>query len=135
MNLLDLADVKRYLGSIERRSFDNNMIFYNDVKIGNDFLVTIFAGNFTFCDPPLMFDNLLNYKAISIGLTEIIKGEQHDIHPSTDSRFQNFSWASYFNQSSKGINIAQYMGLSIPLEQVYQIIKDVYKISRLKVFY
>jgi hypothetical protein len=140
MNLLDLSEIRRHLGTIQRCNDENSkQIFFNRIKF-NGFEINFYAGPKAFCEPPSLLDSLLDYKKIQIGIDEHMKGfdggAEHTISPMIDERFHNFNWAQYFFYSdSNGVIKSSYMGNQIPLNDVCQLVKDVYKISRLKIFY
>src|SRR4029079_654706 len=58
------------------------------------------------------------------------------IYPLTDLRFKNFSWAKYFCYSDRSTRPHNsYMGNMIPIQEVYQLIREIYKVSCLKSFF
>lgn len=89
--------------------------------------------------PHVNLDKVTYYKAVGILIYETIKGQEHQVLPQTDVRFQSFDWVKYFQYEdttfSNGKTKESYMGSRIPLAEVIQLVRDVYKISRLKMFY
>jgi hypothetical protein len=134
MNYLSLNDIRQYLGSITK-SAAGDRLYFNDIKF-NGFMITFFAGKSAYCDPPVIYDNLLYYKTLQIDIVETIKDSTHVVCPLKDERFASFTWAKYFNYSSNtNILTPSHMGSHIPLDEVFQLIRDVYKVSRLKAFF
>jgi hypothetical protein len=136
MNYLDLSEIRQHLGTLKRLTPDDLAICdFEHIKF-NGFEIGFYAGGGDASEPQNNFDNLLHYKTIQIGLFETIKESDHTIQPMTDERFRGFLWSSYFIFiDNKGLVQPSYMGFKIPLNDVCQLIKDVYKVSRLKMFY
>jgi hypothetical protein len=132
MNFLNLTDIKQHLGTLKR--FEGAAPF-NHICF-NGFEICFYAGPKAFCEPIALYDNLLHYETIQIHIAENIKEADEVIAPSIDNRFQNFDWCKYFKYDNGKIKDKNsYMGSNIPLNEVCQLIKDVYKVSRLKIFF
>ena len=135
MNYLNLPDIKQYLGTLERAYVENNTSYFNKISF-NHFDIEFYAGSGALCEPHVNLDQLIFYKKLQLSLYETIRDEVHAISPGTDNRFSGFSWANYFSYyNSKGILKGSYMGDKIPIAEVCQLIRDVYKVSRLKIFF
>lgn len=136
MELLDLVKIKQLLGSLERSVVENNIGCYFNCLVFNGFEICFYAGTKAFCEPKVSYDTLLHYKTIQLDIIEVVKGFNDVVQPGSDNRFKNFSWCKYFTHlDNKGKDKNSYMGCNIPLDEVCQLIKDVYKISRLKIFF
>jgi hypothetical protein len=132
MELLDLVKIEQLLGTLKR--FEGAAPF-NHICF-NEFEICFYAGPKTFSEPTVLYDSLLYYKTIQIHISENIKGVNETIAPGNDNRFQNFDWCKHFKYSDgNGKNKNSYMGSYVPLEEVCRLIKDVYKVSRLKIFF
>lgn len=109
--------------------------YFNGISV-NNFTIDFFAGNKSCCEPKGTFNSLLHYKKIQIYIREDVRGIGNAIRPTKDDRFAGFDWAKYFVYiNSNGRTSGSYMGEYIPIEEAYQLIRDVYKVSRLKVFF
>lgn len=136
MNYLNLSDIREVLGTLKRLgSIENNASYFNKVSF-NDFDIEFYVGNKALCEPHVIHDNLLHYQKVQIGLYENIREEECAIFPGSDSRFIGFDWIKYFfYYDTKGIEKLSYMGDRIPMAEACQLIRDVYKVSRLRIFY
>jgi hypothetical protein len=131
MDYLNLLEIKQNIKSLKRI----NDYFFNNVTF-NYFRIDFYAGTGALCRPNSTLDNLLFYETIQLSITEIIKEDQNIIRPPEDDRFRNFIWSKYFNYiDSNGKVKPSYMADNIPAEEACQLIRDVYKISRLTIFY
>ena len=136
MNFTNLNDIREHLDSLKRKaSNDNNASYFSKLEI-NSFYLDLFAGHKALCEPRLVFDNLLHYKKIQLSINEKIKEQEHAISPGIDSRFVGFPWLKYFTYvNSKSQVKPSYMGEMIPIDEAISLIRDVYKIGRLKIFF
>lgn len=139
MNYLDLTEIRQHLGSLERSPAAEDRGFHFATLTINTFIVAFYAGHSRYCQPSRVLDNLLDYSKIQIRINEMIinpPDKLNAIRPSLDTRFSSFEWIKYFGFiDSKGALRPSYMGLEIPLDDVCLLIRDIYKISRLKMFY
>jgi hypothetical protein len=135
MNFLNLSDIRKHLGTLEREYVENNASYFNKVSF-NHFDMEFYAGNGALSEPHVDLGNLTYYKKLQLSLYENIRDQAHAISPGMDDRFSGFDWAKYFvYYNSKGIQKTSYMGDRIPMSEVCQLIRDVYKVSRLKIFF
>lgn len=136
MNYSNLIDIREHLGTLKRSSsLENRNGYFNKVSF-NYFNIEIHASNSSLCEPRVNYDCLLHYQKIQVAFYEDIREQEHAISPGADARFSGFDWAKYFAYyNSKGIEKASYMGDNIPVVEVCQLIRDIYKVSRLKIFY
>jgi hypothetical protein len=136
MELLNLVKIKQLLGTLERSHISNiNETFFNSISF-NGFEVEFFAGPKSFCEPAVSYDTLLHYKTLQLYIVETVKESKEAILPGKDNRFQNFDWCKYFTyHDGKVKDKLSYMGCNVPLDEVCRLIKDVYKVSRLKIFF
>ena len=141
MNYLNPTEIKQHLGTLKRFYDDSG---YFDPLIINGFVITIYGGSKAFCIPQTYYDNILHYKRVQLHITEQIKDNQdliftvreESISPTRDSRFSGFPWIKYFTYADRtGKPLPSHMGSRVPLDEVCQIIRDTYKISRLKIFF
>ena len=102
----------------------------------NDFSLRISAGADAFSEPHTNLDKITFYKSVGVLIYETTKEQEHQVLPQIDVRFQSFDWVKYFQyEDGSGKTKESYMGSRIPLAEMVQLIRDVYKISRLKMFY
>jgi hypothetical protein len=129
MDFSNLEDIKKHLASLKKDGDFFNTVSFNGFKIQ-------FVIGAAWSEPYHEFDSPLYYKSLGILIYEDIRDEKHQVAPSTDSRFQNFDWAKYFYYTNGHGKIkASYMGSKIPLAESIQLVRDIYKVSRLSVFY
>ena len=141
MNYLNPTEIKQHLGTLKRFYYGSG---YFDPLMINGFVITIYGGPKAFCIPLDCFDNILYYHKVQLHITERTKDNQdlplaikeESISPTKDNRFSSFAWTEYFTYADEAGKIQpSHIGCKIPLDQVCQIIKDVYKLSRLKIFF
>jgi hypothetical protein len=133
MDFSNPADIKSHLASLERE--DSDYQFWQRVVL-NDFSLRISAGTEAFSEPHVNLDKITYYRSVGVLIYEFIKGQEHQVAPQSDVRFQTFDWVKYFQyEDGSGKTKESYMGSRIPLAETIQLIRDVYKISRLKMFY
>ena len=136
MNYLNLIDIREHLGTLKRSSSIDNKSGYFEKVFFNHFNIELHASNVSLCEPRDNYDCLLHYQKIQLALYEDIREQEHAISPCIDTRFSGFDWTKYFvYYNSKGIKKPSYMGEYVPVAEVCQLIRDVYKVSRLKIFY
>lgn len=131
MNYLDLLEIKKYLSLLKREESGS----FPSVQF-NNFEIELWAGPGAFCSPMMDYSNLMYYESIQVGVYEMIKEQKCAIAPSGDARFHHFDWIKHFHYfDGKGVQKDSYMGTRIPLNEVCHLIREVYKVSRLKMFY
>jgi hypothetical protein len=129
---LDLAQIRQLLGTLER--YQRRSPAFKEVKV-EYFEVGIIADVNSYSKPNLSLDNVLHYDKVQICLCEQVKQETHALKPQTDPRLQGFAWARYFEyQDAKGKTLPSYMGREIPLAEVCQMIKDLYRVAKMQAF-
>ncbi len=130
---LNINQIMLHLDSLQRIDVPPNM--FDIIKFSN-FEIETMAGIGTFCEPYLRLSRLTYYTSVQVSLYENIKGERHLLKPKTDLRFDKFTWAKYFTYADVRGNLKDsYMGNRVPLEELCSMIREVYKVSRLKMFY
>lgn len=131
MDLLNLQEIKNYLSSLQKDTAGH----FKGINFNNNHIY-IAAGNSNFCSPRANFSSLSHYTHIQMGIYETVRSVQRIISPLNDERYKNFAWAKYFVYlDNKNTLSPSYMGKEIPLNIASQLIKDVYKMSRLKAFF
>ena len=138
MNFTNISEIKDHLNSLKRIfSIENNVSYINifsKIEL-NNFYLELYAGPRALCEPRVMYDNILHYAKIQVAIYEIIKELEHAISPSIDNRFAGFEWVKYFTYTNLKDKVKpSYMGEMIPMSDVILLIRDVFKISRLKAF-
>ena len=132
MNYLNLIDIREHLGTLKRTE---PVGYFEKVSL-NHFNIAFYANNSALCEPRANYNCLLHYQKIQVALYEDIRDLESAISPCLDARFSGFDWTKYFvYYNSKGIEKPSYMGEKIPVAEVCQLIRDVFKVSRLKIFY
>lgn len=139
MNFNNLDDIKEHLNSFKRTPLDPstnaNANYFGKIEL-NSFYINFMAGDKSLCEPRTFFDEFMFYKKVQVSINEIIKGQEHAVQPCTDDRFKGFEWLKYFTYTNtKGQIKTSYMGDMVPIGDVMNLIRDVYKISRLKIFF
>ena len=139
MNFTNRIDIRNSLEKLKRVPHDPsksaNQSFFGKIDI-DCFYIDIMAGTIACCHPRVQFDYLGHYKKITVGIYEVIKEQEHAISPNQDDRFNGFPWLKYFTYTTtKGISKPSYMGEMIPMDEVVSLIRDLYKVSRLKIFF
>lgn len=131
IDYLSLQEIRQMFNSLERFS-DNE---FNNIDVAT-FQVKIYAGAQGLCVPQRFLGRLNSYQSVQVGISEKVKEEVRLIKPLNDERFANFAWAQYFyyHGHNKKI-IPSYMATYVPLEQVSIMIREIYKVSRLKMFF
>lgn len=99
----------------------------------DDFTIKLYAGIYFNCFPRGNFNSLRDYSCIEVGISGFDKEYGAAlIFPSKDKRFSYFEWAKYFTYGDES---PSYLAGAISLNTVFQIIKDVKKIGKLKTFF
>jgi hypothetical protein len=143
MNYLNLEEIKNLVSGLSRSEpahADYEYLIsypFEEIKI-NNFEIVCAAGPTTYSTPKEIYPSIDDYETILVSIKEfIVKTNQYSlILPSHDDRFSYFNWTKYFkytNPYKKIIN--SYMGNYVPKEDLYQIIKDTYKVSKLGLFF
>lgn len=101
----------------------------------NGFEIQIMIGGY-FSEPTILLPTPLHYKKVSVLVYEQIKSEQHQVNPCLDERFKQYDWCKYFHYiDGMGKDKSSYMGTCMPVDELCQLVRAVYKTSRLKLFY
>ena len=131
MDFLDLNSIKQHLSTLPRGIVPAfQPIIIQEVKF------IIYAGKGVFCESSSNFDQLFFYQSVEIGeLIEVVKGITNVISPYTDVRFKLFEWSKYFQYDKKGVLVPSYRGHYVLVEDLPQIIRDIYKVQQFKSFY
>jgi hypothetical protein len=142
MNYSNLSEIEELVKSLPRQpSFtDAPILFEGGFKpiIIDSFEIHLFASKSSYCLPHETLDSLSEYDSVQVHIEETLaKQEQKSlILPYTDERFSYFEWKNYFYYDNGG-NRRQgsYIGSRVPLKVVYQIVKDINKLSKLRTFF
>jgi hypothetical protein len=142
MNYSNLSEIEALVKSLPRQySFtDNPLMFDGGFKpiVIDNFEIYLFASKSSYCLPHETLDSLSDYDSVQVHIEETLtKQEQKSlILPYTDERFSYFEWKNYFYYVNSG-NRRQvsYIGSRVPLKVVYQIVKDINKLSKLRTFF
>lgn len=139
MNYLDLTEVKQHIGNLKRStSQESKQLYFGSITF-NMFTINFYAGCNAYCHPNKVFDSLLDYSQIQISANEILNkspDKPNAVKPAYDVRFSKFEWAKYFTYpDNKGVIKPSYMGTYVPLDDAFHLVRDFYKVSRLKIFY
>lgn len=136
MNLTNVTEIRELLGSLTRKPSSKDKSSYFNKITFNKFFIELYAGPKSLSEPPVEFDQILYYDKIQVAIYEFIKEEECAILPGTDTRFAGFDWNKYFTYTDgKGKLKPSYMGAGVPITEVISLIRDVYKVSRLKIFF
>jgi len=132
LDYLDRESIREYLLSLERG--DNETFAELEV---NGFQIRLCAGECTFSFPQSnQYSKLHEYEGVEVYITESLRAIDTVLFPLDDSRFKTLSWAMYFDYFDNQNNLkTSSLGNCVPFEELPDIIRDVYKISRLKLFY
>jgi hypothetical protein len=139
MNYLNLTEVRQHIGSLTRSVAQESKELYFGSIIFDAFDIKLYAGRRAYCQPNKLLDNLLDYTHLQIMIDEVLNnspGKPNAIKPFGDERFSKFEWAKYFTYlNHKGVIKPSYMGAHVPLADACCLVRDFYKLSRLKIFY
>ena len=131
MNYTNVTEIKKYLESLKRQGKN----YFGKIEF-NNFFIELTAGQIAMCEPKVYYNNILHYKKIQVSIHEIIREEEYAISPNRDERFAGFAWTKYFTYFNNKAQVTpSYIGDRIPVTEVIDLIRDTYKISRLKIFY
>jgi hypothetical protein len=142
-----IKEIHEHLQTIPRLENHINVKEYTFFKLYqiNNILFRFHAGDVFSLPNRVMYQKLTDYQAIGVRIFEapdntiIDEGaEIYDIGicPMIDPRFQRFSWSRYFTYETSGGKVNySYMGSRIPIDQVPQLINDVLRVSKLKLFF
>lgn len=145
MDFSNLNDIERYLSSLKRISYgeflDGDYLSsdeFQPIDCGH-FIVHISAGKNSLSTPNNnIYNRITDYSHLQVIIQENIKGSEsiQVIKPAEDNRFANLEWSNLFKYKDYlGKNHETYLGKTIPIKNLLQIIKDCYKLSRLKIFF
>lgn len=101
----------------------------------NNFKIILIGGIEMFSEPQVYYDKAANYYSLQVYILENVNSMCRIIKPSQDIRLQKYPWVKYFIFNEMNQNIALYHGKFIPIKDVYQLISDVYRISKLTLFF
>lgn len=148
MDLSNLNDIESCLFSRERISaeeFKKKFFLSKDefqpIDCGH-FIVHLSAGEASLSTPHHnVHDSLGGYSHIQIAIEEkstkaTVDSLSHYVCTGKDERFQGFSWRKYFFYPlTDGKTQPSYIGGQVPLKDATYLVKDCYKLSRLKIFF
>lgn len=141
MDFSSIKRIKEQLSSLEKISDDEALIKGEFTPIDCDlFIVRLAGGAECFCKPRCgYYTNVTDYTHIQVMIQEKSRQESDlivMIQPASDDRFKGFAWANYFHYSDfQGKINNSYIGSNVPLGEIPQLIKDIYKINKLKIFF
>ena len=107
---------------------------FENIEVSN-FKIVIGGGLRAFSDPRRFIGKLFSYKSVQIQIFEIVNGEERIIKPLSDERFQKFTWAKYFAFEKNGTSSPSSMGYYVPSKEIPTMIHEIYRVSKLKVFF
>jgi hypothetical protein len=137
MDYLNLKNIEAHLHSLTKVSNEESLLFGEFVPINcGTFTVHLSAGKSSLSNPQLELNNVLYYDSVQIMIRESVKDQLLDICPLSDDRFKGFDWAKHFTYVSRlGNVLPSYMGAYVPKQDVLQLIREVYRVSRLRTFF
>lgn len=141
MDLLNLREIEEHLHTLVKIPEDDSIVKGEFTPIDcNLFIIRLSAGLDCFCKPRIgCYTNIMDYTHIQVMIQEKLRSNLDLITlitPAGDSRFKGFGWSKYFHYDDfKGKTNDSYIGSNVPVEEVPRLIKDAYKISRLKIFF
>jgi hypothetical protein len=132
MNYSNIKEIQYHLDSLARDTVTGE---FPSIDFG-DFSIEASGGNVFFCDPQETFDKLTQYQTLQVTIFERVRGNRVLVSPNKDIRFQNLTWKEFFLYTNAMNRLTEsFIGAKVPLNVVYKIIREVYKISHLKAFY
>ena len=142
MNFSNLLEIKELVFSLPRKETysDDPLLFdggFQPIKI-DSFDFFIMASDSNYCNPKENFTSLKEYNQVQIHIEEFLEKDRTTalVIPSIDERFIHFDWKKYFcYQDSAYRIIPSYIGIHVPIKAVFQIIKDIKKVARLRTFF
>lgn len=141
MDFKNLFEIKEHLSSINRSLPEDCLTLGEFTPINCDlFLVRLAASTSAFSKPSVdCYDKITDYTHVQVMIEErsqLQKEAQIITCPISDERFKMFGWSKYFvYQGFDNKIINSYIGSYIPIGEIPQLIRDVNKISRLKMFF
>jgi hypothetical protein len=131
MDFNSLEDIEKLVLSLTRMS-EEDIGRFEPINILN-FKINLNAGEFCYCEPRKNLNSLKDYNYIEVEICEISReGNLILLSPNDDNRFSHFNWIKYFNY---GNDRPSYIGNNVPLNVVFQIIKDINRITKLQTFF
>lgn len=133
INYLDLDQINSLLSDLKKEGWHTNQ--FNNIVISN-FIISISGGTGAFSDPKEFLSNFYNYKKLEVELIEFTNHSNRIIKPLEDDRFKNFSWTNYFHYLNINDKFQpSSIGAYVPREIISIMIRDIYKVSKLKAFF
>lgn len=134
--ILDLLTNLKRDSSYKRRGQ-----YFEDINIGDRFIIRISAGFNSFCKPKQTLSCLMNYEAVQIVLLELRRFGDFNkystynlMYPSKDERFISCEWINYFVDKWIPVSNDRAIGVNVPIYCIFDIIKDLDRVVRLQVF-
>jgi hypothetical protein len=145
MDLSNLNDIENHLSSLRRitsEEFESNLYLSKDefhtINCGH-FIVHLAAGIDSLSVPKSnVYDKINDYTNIQVFIEEKSPkiSEMRFVNPGKDDRFQGFGWRKYFYYINyDGKTHPSYIGTQVAIKDILSLIKDCYKLSRLKIFF
>ena len=132
MNYNNIAEIYNLLSESSRQDSFGDV--FESIHF-NGFNIQISAGDRSFSSPSRRYSQLIHYDGVQVEIREAIRDEEHSICPEQDERFKNFDWSVYFSFiDANGNHKSSYIG-TVPLHTVCEVIRSIYKVSRMKMFY
>jgi len=142
MNYSNLSEIEDLVYSLPRQP-----VFSDDFTLAqgafqpiiiDSFEIYLCASEYNNCSPRDFFDSLRLYDTVQVHIHEkILKEDQITIiTPSIDERFKFFEWKKYFSYEDSGNRThPSYIGSRVPLKTIFQIVKDINKLTHLRTFF
>ena len=143
MNFSNLLEIEELVFSLPRKETysDDPLLLieggFKPIKI-DSFDFFILASDSNFCNPKENFISVKEYNQVQIHIEEFLEKDKITalVIPSIDERFIHFDWKKYFcYQDNAHRIIPSYIGIYVPIKTVFQIIKDIKKVARLRTFF
>lgn len=123
-------EIHQMLTLLER----NDDLNFEDIKVSN-FRIVISAGLRAFCEPRRFMGKLFSYESVQVQIFEVVNGEERIIKPLVDDRFQKFTWSKHFSFDKHNTMSFSSMGYCMPIKEISTMIHEIYRVSKLKVFF
>lgn len=128
-SFLNKDEIHQMLMLLPRNDFS-----FEDIKVSN-FRIVISAGLRAFSEPRRFMGKLFSYKSVQVQFFEVVNGEERIIKPLTDERFQKFTWSKHFSFEKNNTISYSSMGYYMPIKEISTMIHEIYRVSKLKVFF
>lgn len=107
---------------------------FEDINFSN-FTIKIAAGLRAYSEPRRFMGKLFSYKSIQVQIFETVKDQDRIIKPLDDERFQKFGWAKHFSYEKNNSEYNSSIGYCVPIKDISGMIHEIYRVSKLKMFF